>query len=94
MRRLAEVYGGDRDSSPIFVSIFQLGYDARCRAEPTGERSAGGVAGGPRYAVQHVVVDTANGRIMGDATSTQAKAQGLAGTYNELDSDAASDSRH
>jgi hypothetical protein len=69
------------------IEAFRLGHDARQQAEPSGARAAGWVVGGSRYAVQFVVVDTASGRILGDATDTPNRAADLAGTYNDLDSE-------
>jgi len=83
MGLLKMVYGFSKVTAAIAIDAFRLGHDARRGDEP---RSAASIAGdGPRYAVESVVVDRTNGRIVGSPTSVQSDAESLAGTYNELD---------
>jgi len=85
MGLLKMVYGFSKVTAAIAVDAFRLGHDARRGDEP--KSAASFVGGGQRYAVESVVVDRANGRIVGSPTSVQSEAEGLAGTYNELDAD-------
>lgn len=93
IHRLLELYGWDRRSGIAALDAFRTGHEARRADEPRGESSVGWVAGGDRYAVQHVVVDTASGVILGNATPNPAAAVDLAETYNRVDSDTATDRR-
>jgi hypothetical protein len=93
IHRLLELYGWDRRSGIAALDAFRTGHEARRADEPRGECSAGWVVGGDRYAVQLVVVDTASGVIVGDATSNSAGAVDLAETYNRVDSETATKRR-
>jgi hypothetical protein len=91
MHELLRFYGWDRRSGIAAIDAFRTGYEARRAEEPKGERSAGWAVGGERYAVQLVVVDTANGHILGDATVDTRNATDLSETYNRIDLETATD---
>lgn len=81
MRRLAVVYGFSREIQTFAIDAFRLGHEARRGDEPRSE-SRGGE--GPRFAVELVVIDREDGRIVGDPTPARDEAEGIAGTFNEI----------
>jgi hypothetical protein len=83
IRRLAAVYGFNRQYAVFAIDAFRLGHEARRSDEPRSEPSPG--REGSRYAVEFVVLDRDDGRIVGDPTPSQRVAEGLAGAYNEID---------
>ena len=85
IHRLVAEYGLDLASASAAVEAFRLGHDVRQQAEPRGER----IAGEPRYEVQFVVIDTADGRIVGSPARARGSVDGLAGTYNDIASQTA-----
>ncbi len=90
IRRLAAVYAFNRQTQVMAIDAFRLGHEARRGDEPRSKSPAGE---GRRYAVEFVVVDRNDGRIVGDPTPTRNEAAGLAGTYNEIDAQAGRTSR-
>jgi hypothetical protein len=84
LHRLVEIYG----AFPSLIEAFRLGYELNGENEPKGE-SAGSEKGERRYAVKFVVVDTADGRIIGNATTNRDWAQDQAATYNDVEADSA-----
>jgi hypothetical protein len=82
MRRLAAVYGFTRETATIALDAFRLGHEARRGDEPRSESRAGD---GRRFVVEFVVIDRDDGRTVGDPTPARDEAEGLAGTFNEID---------
>jgi hypothetical protein len=91
IHRLVAVYGFDHDTAVIAIDAFRLGHEARRGDEPRSKPSL--ACDGQRYDVEFVVVDRSDGRIVGDPNPTQNDAEGLAGTYNEIDTQAKRASR-
>jgi hypothetical protein len=83
MFRLVAVYGFSRASAVSAIDAFRLGHEARRDDEPRAKR--GGVSTAPRYAVQFVIVDNTDGRIVSAPTGSRDAANDLATTYNEID---------
>jgi hypothetical protein len=81
MRRLAAVYGFSRQTQALAIDAFRLGHEARRGDEPRSESRAGD---GPRFAVELVVIDRDDGRIVGDPIPARDEAEGIAGTFNEI----------
>lgn len=82
MRHLAEVYAFNPDSQRAGIDAFRVGHEARRGDEP---RSESRIGNGPRYAVELVVVDRNDGRIIGNPTPARDEAEGLAGTFNAIE---------
>lgn len=82
MQYLAEVYAFNPESQRTGIDGFRLGHTARREDEP---RSESRIGKGPRYAVEHVVIDLADGRIVGDPTPARDEAEGVAGSFNAID---------
>jgi hypothetical protein len=91
IRRLAAVYGYSRQIAALAIDAFRLGYEARRGDEPRSKSSP--ARDGRRYAVEFVVIDRDDGRIVGDPNPAQDDAEGLAGAYNEIDAQARRASR-
>ena len=91
IRRLAAVYGFNRQYAVFAIDAFRLGHEARRSDEPRAEPSPG--REGSRYAVEFVVIDRDDGRIVGAPTPSRRVAEGLAGTYNEIDGEPSQTSR-
>jgi hypothetical protein len=82
MRHLADVYGFTRETQTMALDAFRLGHEARRGDEARSESRAGD---GPRYAVELVVVDRSDGRIVGNPTPARYEAEGLAATFNAIE---------
>lgn len=82
MRHLAAVYGFTRETQTMALDAFRLGHEARRGDEPKSESRTGD---GPRYAVELVVIDRDDGRIVGNPTPARDEAEGLAGTFNAIE---------
>lgn len=83
MHLLAGVYGFNSHAAASAIDAFRLSHEARRGDEPRAKPSQ--AQDDCRYAVESVVVDRRTGRIVGDPTSAQDEAEGLAGSYNEID---------
>jgi hypothetical protein len=81
LARVVETYGTHPDSRTVAICTFQLGYAARARVEPKGLIASS--PGEPRYAVQRVVVDTADGSIVAPPTTKSRDADALAASFNK-----------
>lgn len=81
MRRLAAVYGFSRQIQILAMDAFRVGHEARRGDEPRSESRAGD---GPRYAIELVVIDREDGRIVGDPIPARDEAEGIAVTLNEI----------
>jgi hypothetical protein len=85
MRQLAGIYAFNDHAAASAIDAFRLSHEARRGDEPRAKPSL--VQDGRRYAVESVVVDRRTGRIVGDPTPVQDEAEGLAGSYNEIDAE-------
>jgi hypothetical protein len=81
MRRIAAVYAFSRRTQTLAIDAFRVGHEARREDEPRSESRA---VDGPRFAVELVVIDRDDGRIVRNPTPARDEAEGIAGTFNEI----------
>jgi hypothetical protein len=72
MRRLAVAYSFSPDIQLFALDAFRVGHEARRGDEP---RSGSRTGDGPRFAVELVVIDRDDGRIVGDPTPARDQAE-------------------
>jgi hypothetical protein len=72
MRRVANAYRFTPAIQLLAIDAFRVGHEARRGDEP---RSASRAVDGPRFAVELVVIDRDDGRIVGDPTPARDEAE-------------------